>query len=103
MPLNLDAWESLLTNAGLAARDERPIPGGPLTPTQATRLLETLLGKDVTLGQFPARLAVGFMLREVLGSGEVSRAELVRRVERFNHLAVLRPDGCLAWVSNGRT
>ncbi|TQF12258.1 hypothetical protein FJV41_30075, partial [Myxococcus llanfairpwllgwyngyllgogerychwyrndrobwllllantysiliogogogochensis] len=41
--------------------------------------------------------------REVLGSGEVSRAELVRRVERFNHLAVLRPDGCLAWVSNGRT
>ncbi|MCP3170210.1 Tox-REase-5 domain-containing protein [Myxococcus qinghaiensis] len=103
LPLNLDAWESLLTNAGLAARDERPIPGGPLTPTQAAKILATLLGKDVTLGQFPARLAVGFMLREVLGSGEVSRAELVQRVERFNHLAVLRPDGCLAWVRSGRT
>ncbi|WP_269149139.1 Tox-REase-5 domain-containing protein [Corallococcus macrosporus] len=57
----------------------------------------------MTLGQFPARLAVGFMLREVLATGEVSRAELVRRVARFRHLAVLRPDGRLAWVRSGRT
>ncbi|WP_233277944.1 Tox-REase-5 domain-containing protein [Myxococcus stipitatus] len=62
-----------------------------------------LLGKDVTLGQFPARVAVGFMLREVLVTGEVSRAELARRVERFSGVAVLRPDGCLAWVLSGRT
>ncbi|WP_141333182.1 restriction endonuclease fold toxin 5 domain-containing protein [Myxococcus sp. AB025B] len=103
LPLSFDAWESLLTSAGLESRDERPIPGGPLAPTQAAKVLATLLGKDVTLGQFPARLAVGFMLREVLGTGVVSRAELVRRVERFKHLAVLRPDGCLAWVRSGST
>ncbi|WP_240356209.1 Tox-REase-5 domain-containing protein [Myxococcus eversor] len=43
------------------------------------------------------------MLREVLESGEVSPAELVRRVGRFTQLAVLRPDGCLAWVRSGQT
>nr|WP_255203691.1 Tox-REase-5 domain-containing protein [Myxococcus sp. AM011] len=43
------------------------------------------------------------MLREVLDAGEVSRAELVRRVGRFTQLAVLRPDGCLAWVRSGQT
>ncbi|WP_368670397.1 hypothetical protein [Myxococcus sp. AM011] len=57
----------------------------------------------MTLGQFPARVAVGFMLREVLDASEVSRAELVRRVGRFTQLAVLRPDGCLAWVRSGQT
>ncbi|MFY2560777.1 Tox-REase-5 domain-containing protein [Corallococcus terminator] len=77
--------------------------GSSLTPTHAARLLEALTGKDVTLGQFPARVAVGFMLREVLATGEVPRAELVRRVERFTQLAVLRPDGCLAWVRSGQT
>ncbi|WP_240356120.1 Tox-REase-5 domain-containing protein [Myxococcus eversor] len=77
--------------------------GSSLTPTHAARLLKALTVKDVTLGQFPARVAVGFMLREVLDTGEVSRAELVRRVGRFTELAVLRPDGCLAWVRSGRT
>ncbi|NTX35262.1 hypothetical protein HUA78_12475 [Myxococcus sp. CA033] len=98
-----DAWESLLTNAGFEARDERPIPGGPLTPSLAARLLRGLLRKPVTLGQFPSRLAVGHLLRGVLKGGEVSRAELVRRVGRFTPLAVLRPDGCLAWVRSGAT
>ncbi|WP_438616736.1 Tox-REase-5 domain-containing protein [Myxococcus llanfairpwllgwyngyllgogerychwyrndrobwllllantysiliogogogochensis] len=102
-PSKEDAWEKLLTDAGLEDRDERPVAGSSLTPAQAARLLEALLSRDVTLGQFPARVAVGFMLREVLDTGEVSRAELVQRVERFNHLAVLRPDGCLAWVRSGRT
>ncbi|MFY2556524.1 hypothetical protein ACN469_02675 [Corallococcus terminator] len=77
--------------------------GDALTATQAARLLEVLLDKDVTLGEFPARVAVGFMLREVLDAGEVSRAELVRRIGRFTQLAVLRPDGCLAWVRSGQT
>ncbi|WP_241758111.1 Tox-REase-5 domain-containing protein [Myxococcus landrumensis] len=43
------------------------------------------------------------MLREVLATGEVSRAELARRVERFSGVAVLRPDGYLAWVRTGAT
>ncbi|WP_253996865.1 Tox-REase-5 domain-containing protein [Myxococcus qinghaiensis] len=93
----------MLRGAGLEDRDSRPVAGDSLTATQAARLLEVLLGKDVTLGQFPARVAVGFMLREVLDAGEVSRAELVRRVGRFTQLAVLRPDGCLAWVRSGQT
>ncbi|MFP2959795.1 Tox-REase-5 domain-containing protein [Myxococcus sp. 1LA] len=98
-----DVFDVLLRNAGLEARDTPPDVGNSLTPVHAARLLQTLLGRDVTLGQFPARLAVGFMLREVLATGEVSRAELGRRVERFKHVAVLRPDGRLAWVRSGRT
>lgn len=98
-----DAWDALLTKAGFEERDSRPVQAGPLTPAQAARLLRGLLGKPVTLGQFPSRLAVGHLLREVLKEGEVSRAELVRRVERFTSLAVLRPDGCLAWVRSGTT
>ncbi|MCE9673101.1 restriction endonuclease fold toxin 5 domain-containing protein [Myxococcus stipitatus] len=61
------------------------------------------MGKPVTLGQFPARLAVGHVLRKVLERGALSRAELVDQAEQLSHLAVLRPDGCIAWVVNGRT
>ncbi len=98
-----DSFVVLLQRAGLEERDTRPVAGSALSPTHAARLLKTLLQRDVTLGQFPARVAVGFLLREVLATGEVSRAELERRLERFRHLAVLRPDGCLAWVLSGRT
>ncbi|MBZ4407865.1 restriction endonuclease fold toxin 5 domain-containing protein [Myxococcus sp. XM-1-1-1] len=98
-----DAFDALLKSAGVEEQDALPVAGSALTPRHAARLLRTLQAKDVTLGQFPARVALGFMLREVLTTGEVSRAELVRRVERFKHLAVLRPDGCLAWVRSGRT
>ncbi|MCP3169191.1 hypothetical protein LZ199_40480 [Myxococcus sp. QH3KD-4-1] len=98
-----DAFDALLRDAGLGDQDERPVAGSSLTPTHSARLLKALSVKDVTLGQFPARVAVGFMLREVLDAGEVSRAELVRRVGRFTQLAVLRPDGCLAWVRSGQT
>ncbi|NOK09077.1 Tox-REase-5 domain-containing protein [Corallococcus exercitus] len=99
-----DVWEQLLTNAGLEARDERPV-GGVLTPSQAARLLAVLVGKPVTLSTFPPRMAAGFILREVMEGGEVSRQELLRRVERFSReqIAVLRPDGYLAWALTGRT
>ena len=66
-------------------------------------MLAVLLRKPVTLASFPSRMAVGHLLREVLEGGEVSREELLRRVERFNTVAVLRPDGYLAWARNGRT
>ncbi|MBN8465136.1 hypothetical protein JYJ95_01325 [Corallococcus exiguus] len=99
-----DAWEQLLTNAGLEARDERTL-GGTLTPTQAARLMGVLLGKPVTLSTFPPRMAAGFILREVMEGGEVTRKELSRRVARFSReqVAVLRPDGYLAWALTGRT
>jgi hypothetical protein len=98
-----DGWEQLLTEAGLEPRDERPLVSKSLTPAQAGRLLEVLLGKPVTLGTFPARMAVGYLLRGVLEQGTVSRRELLQRVKRFAHVAVLRPDGYLAWVRGGRT
>ncbi|WP_223744860.1 Tox-REase-5 domain-containing protein [Corallococcus sp. AS-1-12] len=100
-----DAWEKLLTDAGLETQDARPLAGGSLTPTQAARLLEQLMQKPVTLGTFPPRMAAGFLLREVLEGGEVSREELLRKVERFSRerVAVLRPDGYLAWALNGNT
>jgi Restriction endonuclease fold toxin 5 len=101
--VQVDAWERLLTDAGLEERDERPLLGSSLTPTQVAGLLKVLLRKQVTLGTFPARMAVGHLLREVLERGEVSRDELLRRVERFARVAVLRPDGYLAWVRTGRT
>ncbi|WP_370640010.1 restriction endonuclease fold toxin 5 domain-containing protein [Corallococcus interemptor] len=99
-----DVWERLLANAGLEARDERPLGGG-LTPGQAARLLDVLVGKPVTLSAFPPRMAVGFILREVMEEGEVTRQALLRRVERFSReqIAVLRPDGSLAWALTGRT
>nr|WP_253895507.1 Tox-REase-5 domain-containing protein [Corallococcus exercitus] len=100
-----DAWEKLLTDAGLEAQDARPMTGGALTPTQAARLLGQLMQKPVTLGNFPPRMAAGLLLREVLEGGEVSREELLRRVERFSRaqVAVLRPDGYLAWALTGHT
>jgi hypothetical protein len=98
-----DAFEYLLLLAGLDNVNDEPPRGAPLTPPEAARVLAVLLNKPVTLGSFPPRMAVCHLLREVLEGGEVSRAELLRRVERFKTVAVLRPDGYLAWTLNGRT
>jgi hypothetical protein len=98
-----DAFEYLLLLAGLDNVDDAPPRGAPLTPQEAARMLAVLLNKPVTLGSFPPRMAVCHLLREVLKGGEVSREELLRRVERFKTVAVLRPDGYLAWTLNGRT
>jgi hypothetical protein len=98
-----DAWEELLLGAGLDSREERPLSGSALTPPQAARLLGVLVRKPVTLGTFPPRMAACHLLREVLARGEVSRSTLLRRVERFTHVAVLRPDGYLAWARTGHT
>ncbi|WP_126932882.1 hypothetical protein [Corallococcus sp. AB018] len=103
--VRMDAWEQLLTDAGLDARDEQPLWDSTLTPTQSVRLLGVLLRKPVTLDTLPPRMVAGFLLREVLERGGTSREELLRRVERFarEQVAVLRPDGYLAWALTGRT
>jgi hypothetical protein len=101
--VQVDAFESLLSLAGLDNMNELPPRDAPLTPQEAARVLAVLLSKPVTLGSFPPRMAACHLLREVLEGGEVSREELLRRVERFRAVAVLRPDGYLAWTLNGRT
>ncbi|MGZ3461574.1 MAG: polymorphic toxin type 47 domain-containing protein, partial [Archangium sp.] len=101
--VQVDAFEYLLTLAGLDNFDDLPPRGAPLSPQEAARVMTVLVNKPVTLGSFPPRMAVSHLLREVLAGGEVSREELLRRVERFKTVAVLRPDGYLAWTLNGRT
>ncbi len=101
--VRMDTFEELLAFAGLDRFSDLPPRDAPLTPQEATRVLAVLLPKHVTLASFPPRMAVGHLLREVLEGGEVSREELLRRVERFKSVAVLRPDGYLAWTLSGRT
>ncbi|HEX5754672.1 MAG TPA: hypothetical protein VFZ09_51285, partial [Archangium sp.] len=101
--VRVDAFEELLMLAGLDDFNDLPPRAAPLTPQEAARVLTVLMNKPVTPGSFPSRMAVGHLLREVLEGGEVSREELLRRVERFRRVAVLRPDGYLAWTLNGRT
>jgi hypothetical protein len=101
--LEVDAFEKLLVYAGLDPTEDLPPRVNPLTPEEAARVLAMLLQKTVTLGNFPSRMAAAHLMREVLEDGEVSREELLRRVERFARVAVLRPDGYLAWARSGRT
>jgi len=101
--LEVDAFEALLALAGLEDRDPLPPRDAPLTPEDAARLLGLLGQRPVTLGTFPPRMTAGHLLREVLEGGAASREELLRRVERFTGVAVLRPDGYLAWTRSGRT
>ncbi|WP_275899107.1 Tox-REase-5 domain-containing protein [Pyxidicoccus caerfyrddinensis] len=101
--MQLDAFETLLVSAGLETLDALPPRGEALAPNEAARLLALLTRKPVTLDSFPPRLAASHLLREVLEEGDASRGELLRRVERFANVAVLRPDGYLAWARSGRT
>jgi hypothetical protein len=98
-----DAFEMLMVYAGLDNSSDLPPSGHPLTPDEAARVLAALLKKPVTLANFPPRMGASHLLREVLAGGEVSQEELLRRVERFNWVAVLRPDGYLASVVDGST
>lgn len=100
--VRLDAFEQLLVAAGLDGTKALP-QREALSPREAARVLAALVARPVTPGNFPPRLAASHLLREVLEGGEVSREELLRRVERFSHVAVLRPDGYLAWARSGRT
>ena len=78
-----DSFEALLVRAGLEDLDAWPVRRNPFTPEDASEVLARLMEKPVTLSTFPPRMAAGFLLREVLEHGEVSREELVRRVARF--------------------
>ncbi|ATB41528.1 hypothetical protein CYFUS_006994 [Cystobacter fuscus] len=101
--VRMDAFDYLLTLAGLDNVHDMPSARVPLSQQEAARVLTLLMRRPMTPGSLPPRMAACHLLREVLEGGAASREELVRRVERFNRVAVLRPDGYLAWALNGRT
>jgi predicted small secreted protein len=99
-----DALEALLARAGLDDSREQ-LPGGvDVTPEDAAALYDALLARPVTLAGFGPRRVAFHLLGEIMeGEDEVPRAALVQRLERYRFLAVLRPDGYLAWAVSGRT
>jgi hypothetical protein len=101
--VRLGAFEGLLVHAGVDTQDQLPSRDRPLDREGARRLLTSLLDKPLSLQRFPQRMGACFLLREVLESGAASSDELNHRVDRFHQVVVLRPDGYLAWVLNGRT
>jgi hypothetical protein len=102
--VQLDAFEQVLTLAGVDNLQVLPAREAPFTPEDAAALYELLLDKPVTLANFGPRLVASSLLREVMeGEEELPRAVLLQRVERYEGLAVLRPDGYLAWAVDGQT
>ncbi|HEX8825898.1 MAG TPA: Tox-REase-5 domain-containing protein [Archangium sp.] len=102
--VELDDFEVLLLRAGLDDSTLRPPREADFTPEDAAELYDVLLSRPVTLAHFGPRLAASFLLREVMeGEEELPRPTLLARVHRFEGLAVLRPDGYLAWALNGQT
>ncbi len=99
-----DAFEAVLMLAGLDNTEALPSPEAPLTPEDAAALYDELLDKPVPLARFGPRLVASYLLREAMeGDEELPRAVLLQRVQRFKGLAVLRPDGYLAWALTGQT
>lgn len=101
--MQVDPFEDLLSHAGLKTVQELPPRDRALTPDGAALLLNLLMNRPLSLRKYPQRMGACFLLREVMEKGAASREELVRRVQRFRMVAVLRPDGYLAWVLSGRT
>jgi hypothetical protein len=102
--VELDGFEMLLLRAGLEDPESRPSREADFTPEDAAELYEALLFRPVTLAGFGPRLVTAHLLREVMeGEEELPRPALLARVERFEGLAVLRPDGYVAWALSGNT
>ncbi|MFL5350151.1 MAG: Tox-REase-5 domain-containing protein [Hyalangium sp.] len=100
----LDAFDAVLVLAGLDNPEALPLPEAPLTPEDAAALYDELLDKPVPLAQFGPRLVASYLLREAMeAEEELPREVLLQRVQRFQGLAVLRPDGYLAWALTGQT
>lgn len=100
----VDAFEALLSRAGLEDLGALPPREELLTPEDAASLDDALLRRPVTLAGFGPRRVAFHLLGEILeGEEALSRADLGKRLERYRFLAVLRPDGYLAWAVSGRT
>src|SRR5262245_26645372 len=65
----LDAFEGLLMQAGMESLDQLPSRTRPLDGEGAMRLLALLMEKPFLLRNFPQRMGVCFLLREVMEGG----------------------------------
>jgi hypothetical protein len=102
--VQVDAFEELLSRAGLNNATEWPPREADLTPEDAALLYDALLEKPVPLAGFGPRRVAFHLLGELLeGEEELPRAVLLQRLERYRSLAVLRPDGALSWALSGTT
>ena len=96
-----DAFQTAQEASGLQEPSRHP-EGAALYREQARHLWEELARAPVTPRSFGPRLVLSRLLREALASGErVEYADLLRRLERFESLVVLRPDGCLVTALTG--
>lgn len=97
-----DDFGLLLLSAGL--RVEPLLADGMLTVDEARRLrlLLDLELADGGMQRYGPRIAANYLLTEVIAGGQpVSRPMLNARVQRFEPLAVLRPDGYLVTTLTG--
>lgn len=97
-----DAFAVLQEAAGLE-QEARQQVGQALAPGDVRRLWEALARPPATLRSFGPRLTLGYLLREARSEGSpVEYAELLRRLERFGPLVVVRPDGYLTGCITGK-
>lgn len=96
----LDEFGALLINAGLPVG---ALPVGPeLSVVEARRLLLTLQWLQPTYLTYAPRYVAQLLLQEVEKAGRsMARAELGRRLQEFQSLLLLRPDGFLAAALTG--
>jgi hypothetical protein len=100
--LDVDYFQGLLVRAGVPS-EQLPENRRGLAPTEAVRLLSTLLSAEVGLRDFgPWRMAAHLLWEVAQGGAPVSREVLHERMRRFVPLLVLRPDGYLVKATTGR-
>jgi hypothetical protein len=96
----LDDFGTLLLKAGLPP-EELP-GGGEVSASEARRLLLTFELYPATPPMHGPRLVAKALLHEVVEQGQTgSRMELLQRLQRYETLYVLRPDGYLAAALTG--
>jgi hypothetical protein len=101
MLASLDEFGTLLVQAGLCVES---LPrGSEVSPQQAGQLRLHFLLCPARPMEYAPRLVADVLLRDVEARREpISRLELGRRIQDFQFLRTLRPDGYLASALTGR-
>ncbi|HEX5747533.1 MAG TPA: Tox-REase-5 domain-containing protein [Archangium sp.] len=96
-----DFFQVVQEASGLGEEARHPA-GAALYVEQARQLVRSLAKTPVTQRSFAPRLALSWLLREVLEGGErVDYVDLKWRAERFVWLVMVRPDGYLVAALDG--